>query len=320
MNHKSADRIAIVQAMKAGGYFDHIMQAGPELDRVKAYLRSFEAGSGGATAGPQAGPLQYPDYPLFPGLRNLPFRDVGDLPGPALLQQNFDVVHGEWTQVPEAQYLRYTPPSMHSLWQVHLLHYMGVDLQAIHNRFAGTHALLRGLPGICLDYPWGDALLSVHASDSHLAAHCSVDNLRVRCHLALQVPPGCSIRVGTETRTWEEGKALVFEDSFEHEVWNRGQARRAILIVDFWHPDLTAREIEALTAGFRKAEVRSLFMLRRLQAAHPVPDGMVRHLQEQVALQDEDESVKRYWPAPQNGGEAQANMQVNRDGGAFRHG
>eukprot|EP00959_Pyramimonas_sp_CCMP1952_P258713 5407857-Pyramimonas_sp.AAC.2 len=35
----------------------------------------------------------------------------------------------------------------------------------------------------------------------------------------LVVPPvGTSIRAGEETRNWEEGKCLVFDDSFEHEV------------------------------------------------------------------------------------------------------
>ena len=34
------DRSAIVQAMKKGGYFQRIMAAGAELDRVKGYLQS----------------------------------------------------------------------------------------------------------------------------------------------------------------------------------------------------------------------------------------------------------------------------------------
>jgi hypothetical protein len=28
------------------------------------------------------------------------------------------------------------------------------------------------------------------------------------------------IRVGDDKRQWEVGKALVFDESFEHEVWN----------------------------------------------------------------------------------------------------
>ena len=32
-----------------------------------------------------------------------------------------------------------------------------------------------------------------------------------------QVPTGCRLRVGREWRTWQPGKCLVFDDSYEHE-------------------------------------------------------------------------------------------------------
>ena len=49
---------------------------------------------------------------------------------------------------------------------------------------------------------------------------------------------GRSIRVGDEVRTWVEGRCLLFDDSFEHEVWNDADEERLVLIVDVWHPDL----------------------------------------------------------------------------------
>jgi aspartyl/asparaginyl beta-hydroxylase (cupin superfamily) len=62
------------------------------------------------------------------------------------------------------------------------------------------------------------------------------------------VPEGdCAIRVGHETRRWEEGRCLIFDDHFEHEAWNHTQEERIVLIVDLWHPDLTATEVELLT-------------------------------------------------------------------------
>lgn len=54
------------------------------------------------------------------------------------------------------------------------------------------------------------------------------------------------MRVGEETRYQEEGKAYVFDDSFDHEAWHDGDETRLILIVDFWHPDLTPVEIKLL--------------------------------------------------------------------------
>lgn len=44
------------------------------------------------------------------------------------------------------------------------------------------------------------------------------------------------------TRSWQEGKFLIFDDSFEHEVWHEGEGLRLVLIVDFWHPDLTEQQ------------------------------------------------------------------------------
>jgi aspartyl/asparaginyl beta-hydroxylase (cupin superfamily) len=70
------------------------------------------------------------------------------------------------------------------------------------------------------------------------AGHCGPTNARLRLHLGLVVPDGCSIRVGDEVRSWVEGRCLLFDDSFEHEVWNDADEERLVLIVDVWHPDL----------------------------------------------------------------------------------
>ena len=162
-----------------------------------------------------------------------------------------------------------------------------------------TSALLKRLPGACLDYAWGDAIFSAQAPGSHLTAHCSVDNLRVRCHLGLVVSPGCSIRVGHLMRTWREGQTLFFEDSFEHNIrlnrqvrQVRGQATRIVLIVDFWHPDLTELEIEALNAGFRQSKIRELFTGYRLP---PQAAALRQTLSEQFVQQDSEPTMQKYW-------------------------
>jgi aspartyl/asparaginyl beta-hydroxylase (cupin superfamily) len=46
--------------------------------------------------------------------------------------------------------------------------------------------------------------------------------------------------------SWQEGKCLVFDDSFEHEVWNKSDSERVVLLIQFWHPDLTEAEVWAL--------------------------------------------------------------------------
>lgn len=37
----------------------------------------------------------------------------------------------------------------------------------------------------------------------------------------------------------------MFDDSFEHEVWHRGETRRVVLLVNIWHPHITQEQKEA---------------------------------------------------------------------------
>lgn len=53
-------------------------------------------------------------------------------------------------------------------------------------------------------------------------------NKKLRVHLPLLAPTGglSRLRVGLETREAFEGRALVFDDSYEHEAWNDGETER----------------------------------------------------------------------------------------------
>ena len=86
----------------------------------------------------------------------------------------------------------------------------------------------------------GESTFSALGGGAHLKPHCGSTNCRLTCHLPLLVPPGCSIRVGNEERPYREGECMIFDDSFEHEVWHRGDpgATRVVLLVRFWHPDI----------------------------------------------------------------------------------
>lgn len=56
----------------------------------------------------------------------------------------------------------------------------------------------------------------------------------LRCHLGLKIPPGdCGLKVQDETRRWEAGKVLVFDDRLIHEAWNMTDEERVILLIDF---------------------------------------------------------------------------------------
>ncbi|KAK3088658.1 hypothetical protein FSP39_022013 [Pinctada imbricata] len=93
----------------------------------------------------------------------------------------------------------------------------------------------------------GQVKYSVMHPGVHVWPHCGPTNCRIRAHLGLKVPPGPKIRVAEETRQWKEGKIIIFDDSFEHEVWHDGKELRMVLIVDFWHPELTQRQKQTLS-------------------------------------------------------------------------
>lgn len=48
-------------------------------------------------------------------------------------------------------------------------------------------------------------------------------------------------------RTWREGELFIFDDSFEHEVWHNGSQSRLVLILDMWHPQLSAAQRRSLS-------------------------------------------------------------------------
>jgi aspartyl/asparaginyl beta-hydroxylase (cupin superfamily) len=44
------------------------------------------------------------------------------------------------------------------------------------------------------------------------------------------------MRVKDQIHTWEEGKSILFDDSWNHEVYNKSDGLRVVLIVDFLRP------------------------------------------------------------------------------------
>jgi aspartyl/asparaginyl beta-hydroxylase (cupin superfamily) len=112
---------------------------------------------------------------------------------------------------------------------------------------------------------------------TRIPSHYGPMNGVLRAHLPLIVPRGkCGIRVADETRSWEEGRLLVFDDSFDHEVWNDSDETRIVLFLNVWHPCFAGEEIPALER-FRDAVYAETAIAQewgKVQRA-PRPDGLV---------------------------------------------
>jgi Aspartyl/Asparaginyl beta-hydroxylase len=104
--------------------------------------------------------------------------------------------------------------------------------------------------------PFGFSFISKLHGHATIRAHTSPINFRLRIHLPLIVPAAgdVGIRVGPATQRWTEGKAMVLDDSYEHEVWNKTKEARVLLLVDVWHPDVTTLEREQILNMFGHAQ------------------------------------------------------------------
>jgi len=116
-----------------------------------------------------------------------------------------------------------------------------------------TTRVIENLPDVMADSAIGYVYFSVVAPGTHITPHCGPINTKLRCHLSLIVPRDadkCQMRVGDTAFPWKAGQCIVFDDSFEHEVWNKSDQERVVLLVDVWHPDLTAEEHQAFNILF----------------------------------------------------------------------
>lgn len=96
-----------------------------------------------------------------------------------------------------------------------------------------TAELVSQVPGL------NSAFFSVLVPNTHLPAHTGVSKAFLTCHLGIQVPresEKCRMRVVDQWVEWQEGKCLVFDDVFNHEVRNDSDETRIVLLIQFRRP------------------------------------------------------------------------------------
>jgi ornithine lipid ester-linked acyl 2-hydroxylase len=118
-------------------------------------------------------------------------------------------------------------------WKTFML--LGFGLRSEHNvrQCPETWRILQRIPGL------KTAMFSIFEPGKHLPAHRGPYNGVLRFHLGLIVPEPrdkIAIRVDKEVCRWEEGRALIFDDAYEHEAWNHSPHTRVVLFVDFVKP------------------------------------------------------------------------------------
>jgi len=173
------------------------------------------------------------DHPFFPS----------DLfPCNQALEDNWETIRAELDRLLE---YREQIPAFHEIspdqyrisigdnWRTFILYGFGHKSERSCQQCPETTRILETIPRL------QSAWFSILAPRYHIPSHRGVTKGVVRTHLGLLIPRDrerCRIRVGDQVRSWEEGKCLVLDDTFEHEVWNETDEQRVVLIVDVERP------------------------------------------------------------------------------------
>lgn len=118
-------------------------------------------------------------------------------------------------------------------WKTYFLYGFGYKAEQNCARCPETTRLIEQVPGM------KTAFFSILSPGKHIPDHRGPYKGVIRYHLGLKVPEPkekCRIRVGDDVRHWEEGKSLIFDDTYNHEVWNDTDGERAILFMDVVRP------------------------------------------------------------------------------------
>jgi aspartate beta-hydroxylase len=184
---------------------------------------------------------------VFPGLTSSPWHDTSKFEWVKDLEASTGVIRNEVMNIVRDRdgFKQYHYPGVGTeSWQSLVFYKGGRRLEENCERCPETVKRIEALPGATLR----EAMISLLEPEAYIKPHRDSGNQLLTCHLGLRIPPGCAIRVGGETRTWTEGRCLIFDTTFEHEAWNKSDEPRVVLLVDFWHPDLSQVERDFLLA------------------------------------------------------------------------
>ncbi|MBL4789194.1 MAG: aspartyl/asparaginyl beta-hydroxylase domain-containing protein [Kordiimonadaceae bacterium] len=137
-------------------------------------------------------------------------------------------------------------------WAAYYLWQNGELVAKNAKKFPKTAAILQEIPYTKIAERSPNILFSRLKAGANIPPHHGLTNSRLICHLPLIVPINCGFRVGNDTRNWQEGQVFIFDDTIEHEAWNRSTDDRYILIFEIWRPELSDEE-QGLVASLFEA-------------------------------------------------------------------
>jgi ornithine lipid ester-linked acyl 2-hydroxylase len=151
----------------------------------------------------------------------------------AALEANWQAMRQELDRLKPQDFVAYPERYLldkHTGWDVFGLYFVGVKIDINCDLCPQTARWVKTIPKMMT------AGFSSLAPGAHIVPHSGRPSGVLRCHMGLDVPERCAMRVGKEIKTWKEGKCLVFDDTSEHEAWNLSDRPRTVLLLDFKAP------------------------------------------------------------------------------------
>ncbi len=174
-----------------------------------------------------------PDKPVF---------DPQDFPWTADLESNYGTIRTELDRVLTH---RRALPRLHDLqreqyrisaddkWKCFVLCGWGFRAEEGARLCPETHRLVKQIPGL------QTAFFSILEPGAHIPEHRGILRGLLRGQLAIIVPKErekCVLFIEKAPHYWTEGRMLIFDDTYHHEVRNETHEERVVLILHFERP------------------------------------------------------------------------------------
>lgn len=202
------------------------------------------------------------------------FFDTAEFPWTKTLEQQWHLIRAELDGLIEERdslpNFQDVSPRQYAItqdnnWKTFFLCVQGYRADKNCERCPETARLLEVIPGILT------AFFSILAPRKYIAPHRGRFNGVLRYHLGLIVPQpadSCWIRVADDSSYWEEGKSMIFDDTYYHEVKNDTDSWRAVLLVDFLRPVPFPISVLSKTAIYAISKQKSVKDMRSYLENH----------------------------------------------------
>ena len=202
-----------------------------------------------------------------------PFVDVSEIKGIKELEENYLVVLKELEEyLAENNFTSHFNNTMvekSQTWKVQGLQGWGRQNYSKQRCFPKTIALLKAIPNITT------MSFNLLEPNAKIKPHSGDTNAVIRCHLGLKIPasaPVCQLTVKGETKEWQAGKVISFNDAYIHEACNLSNETRLILLFDIMKPQFIKQK------SMICATIHSSFSMQKLGNVFPGIYNMNRQL------------------------------------------